>query len=776
MFRKVTAFLICLSLIGCIFPASLASGRTPLVILVYMTGSSLESEGGSASADIEEIMAHLPQDQSIRVAAMIAGSSQWRLDISPEETSVYEISRGGLTKVRQMESRSMGDPGTLSAFLSFAREAYPADRYGLILWDHGAGPLVGVCFDETYKTGDEMDGLTLEELQSALSSSPFAEEKLAFLGFDACLMASLEVASAVAPYADYMIASQETEPSTGWDYAFLGDLSGRESGDQIGKKIIEAYGNSLKGRARAATLSCLDLHQTEAVLSALNRLFAGIEAGVTVATYPDYALLRSDSKVFGTSTTSDYDLVDLVDLLTMYEENHLADCSEAVGLIQDMVVSRFVANNDQYVHGVSIYYPFDNKRMYESSWASLYASLSFAPEYQSYIRRITDIYLGEQLLDWQSSYHLDIMENAGSVRLSVGLTPEEIRNAVRSRLIVVEEIQQGAYQHIFYADGERIRRTDTEVSALYHGEALYLVSPEGEILAGPVSWYPVDGGIYVYGIAEYAVDWDNFDWTQPMDSMKIQDPVRLVYRLDENGGLSFTDLIILSDAQGGMNLPSSTGWDAISEVKIVNTGISDIVSLDHAVLDDSFSIRVPVSGDSPQFAFLPVFGNNNRYAYLRITDTQGNTVCSEAVKIDNPTSIPLAGEQRGEAPDQRRIWLKSAELITGYQSGIKCVFGIHNDSGASVRLSVQRAVLEGVPLQKVMWHRHTLRPGEEDEFVVFIDENALRNTGLREADTLTVTFNWEDDTGRLETVDAAVRMQVNTGIFSSDEFLNPADP
>ncbi len=769
MKRSILVFFACLALLICVYASALSSEADPFVILLYMTGSNLESEGGSASADLEEIMAFLPQDQSIRVVAMISGSDQWRLDIPKDETSIYEVTGNGLAKVRQLESRSMGDPDTLSSFLAFSAEQYPAERYGLIIWNHGAGPLIGVCFDETYKAGAEMDHLTMEELDRALSQSPFADRKLAFIGFDACLMATLEVASVVTPYADYMIASQETEPSSGWNYAFLRDMTGDEKGDEIGAGIIEAYSASLEGSSRAATLSCLDLGRTEEVADALDRLFSGIETNVTPVSYPDYARIRSDSKVFGTSTTSDYDLVDLVDLLNMYQDDQLADCSESIGLIREMVTSRYAANNDEYVHGISIYYPFDNKSKYESEWASLYRRMPFIPNYQSYIRRITDIYMGEQLLDWRSDYHLEIMDEAGSVRLSVGLTPEEIRNVVRSRLIVTEEIRQGVYQHIFYADGDQIHMTDDEISAVYHGEALYLIGPDGEILAGPVSWYPVEGGIMIYGIAEYAIDWDNLDWTQPIDDLKFEDAVRLVYRKDEKGGLSFTDLIILGNAQSGMNLPSSIGWDSFSAMKIVNSGMENVTSLDHVLLDDSFSYRVSLSGEAPRFAFLPVFGNNNRYAYIRITDTQGNTICSEPIRIDNPTRIPLAQEQSLAEQNHIRVTLKSADLITGFQAGVKCTFSILNESDSACRISVRQVLLENTPVQQPIWHRNTIAPGEEDELIVFISGSAVGDTGVREADTLTVTLSMEDENGKTETVDAAVLLQLNAAIFSTEE-------
>ena len=59
----------------------------------------------------------------------------------------------------------------------------------------------------------KMTHLSIEELENALDASPFKDEKLEWLGFDACLMSSVEVAACIAPYSHYMVASQETEPS-----------------------------------------------------------------------------------------------------------------------------------------------------------------------------------------------------------------------------------------------------------------------------------------------------------------------------------------------------------------------------------------------------------------------------------------------------------------------------------------------------------------------------------------------------------------------------------
>ena len=86
----------------------------------------------------------------------------------------------------------------------------------LLLWDHGGGSVGGVCFDEVYYN----DSLDLNELGEGLS---MAEEPFELIGFDACLMATLETAETASPYAKYMVASEEIVPGRGWSYDALAE-------------------------------------------------------------------------------------------------------------------------------------------------------------------------------------------------------------------------------------------------------------------------------------------------------------------------------------------------------------------------------------------------------------------------------------------------------------------------------------------------------------------------------------------------------------------------
>lgn len=165
--------------------------------------------------------------------------------------------------------RNTGDPATLTAFLDWARATFPAERYGLVIWDHGGG-LDGAAWDGSSRG----DHLTLAEMRLAIAQSTLGRVDL--LGFDACLMAMAEVASELSGVAEVMVASQELEPSRGWPYdRILAELAERPSLQprELGAAIVEAYAEAFSD-ARDITLSALDLGAMSALESAL-RDFAG---------------------------------------------------------------------------------------------------------------------------------------------------------------------------------------------------------------------------------------------------------------------------------------------------------------------------------------------------------------------------------------------------------------------------------------------------------------------------------------------------------------------
>ena len=110
---------------------------------------------------------------------------------------------------------NMGSSQTLIDFGNMAVQSFPANRYALVLWDHGDSWL-GVCWDES----SSYDRLTMPELNASLSTIVSANSlsTIDVLWFDACFMASMEVAYEVADYCSSIVGSEMVEPGTGANY------------------------------------------------------------------------------------------------------------------------------------------------------------------------------------------------------------------------------------------------------------------------------------------------------------------------------------------------------------------------------------------------------------------------------------------------------------------------------------------------------------------------------------------------------------------------------
>ncbi|MBQ7372773.1 MAG: hypothetical protein IJW67_13010, partial [Blautia sp.] len=207
--------------------------RKDHTVMIYMIGSNLESRNGSGSKDILEMSTSGIDLSKSNVVICTGGSRRWALDISARQNSVLELTGDEnyfQTVLESDENQNMGDGKTLTDFLDYAALTYPAEHYSLIFWDHGSGPVMGFGNDELY----EYDSLRLPELKEGLENSIFGDIcHLDWIGFDACLMSGIEVAEILADYADYMVASQEVEPGSGWDYSFLEILNETSNPIQI---------------------------------------------------------------------------------------------------------------------------------------------------------------------------------------------------------------------------------------------------------------------------------------------------------------------------------------------------------------------------------------------------------------------------------------------------------------------------------------------------------------------------------------------------------------
>ena len=339
-------------------------------VMLYLCGSDLESENEHASENLIEILERESSDK-VNILVETGGAEKWHMqelaeddtnavDIDPDSLGYYRMD-GDVMKLEKTEPlASMGDPQTLFNFITWAAEDYPADRYMLILWDHGGGSAKGVCYDELF----DDDCLTLPEIRKAVTGANVPFE---IVGFDACLMATLETAEMLHGYGHYMVASQEVIPGSGWSYTdFLSYLSTDPSMDglKLGKRIGDGYMEKCKERDsdEMATLSVTDLTRIPELSSTYKNL-----SGELVLCTTDTTSLRTISQEAsktesygGDSDSQGYsNLIDLGDLISR-TDNVLNQNAESVRKALGEAVRYEVHGNSRTgSNGLSVFYPID---------------------------------------------------------------------------------------------------------------------------------------------------------------------------------------------------------------------------------------------------------------------------------------------------------------------------------------------------------------------------------------------------------------------------------
>ena len=652
MRKTIITLLTVLLLMPC---TAIALADTQLVLLVYMTGSDLESQGQAASRDLEEMAASLPTDGSLRIIILASGATQWQADVTTDETAMYEVTTDGLQKMSDAPLVSMGNEDTLSTFLTQSFERFPADDYALILWNHGAGPLLGLCYDELFVDENGMDHLTLDELDTALASSPFAGRKLRFIGFDACLMATAEVAQAISPYAHYMIASQETEPASGWDYSFLSRIATSDSGEAWGRQIIDTYATANADSLRPITLSLIDLHKMDQVVKELSLLFDQLAQHLTPDSYLQIAQCRNDTKTLGCSSLTAYDLVDLVDFLTMLKDVYTTEVDPLLHIIEQAIVYNYAS--EPYINGISLFSPFDNKLRYLSPWSAQYDKLSFAEGYQHYVRQMADIWLGDALLEWQKG---NISMNDHQL-LSMPLTDAQVSMLAESSYQVLEKI--GPNEYTFLYQGNNVELHGQTLYATYYGQALYLTDSDGKAIAGPCSYRVLDNSIAIGVILEDAA----------MNTLSAY----LQYQMLSEEQLAYMGILTYHEGIG-MYVPSSLELKDFCSLTLVSWGRTppeedlpfEAWPYGEYVLIETLDL----DGQPPRPTFLTLPATEERYAMILTQDLQGNLHSEDLLPLQTEGIMPLSIPQQTIETASYRITLVEVNLCSGVEPGLRCVF------------------------------------------------------------------------------------------------------
>ncbi|MBR6328792.1 MAG: hypothetical protein IKR68_04000 [Lachnospiraceae bacterium] len=219
-------------------PASVEDGAKSATVMIYMNGSDLESEMGEASLDISEMM-DSGIGSNVNVIIQTMGTLEWQdHGIASDTSQIYRVKKGEL----QLLEEDLGQldctrQKTLSDFIKYGKKNYPADRYILLFWDHGGGPVYGFGYDQWQEAEDS---LTLDEISGALSENNDISFDL--IGMDCCIMGNLETCYVLSPFCRYALLSEDFESGLGWDYADWMKTFEQNPGittPLLGKKIID---------------------------------------------------------------------------------------------------------------------------------------------------------------------------------------------------------------------------------------------------------------------------------------------------------------------------------------------------------------------------------------------------------------------------------------------------------------------------------------------------------------------------------------------------------
>lgn len=275
--------------------------------------------------------------------------------------------------VEYIGEADMGSPQTLVDFVTWSVQNYPARKYALIMSDHGSG------WAEGFSDLQSGNRLSLPEITNSIAQvqSQMNGQKFEIIGFDACLMGMVEVFGALHPYSNYMIASEEVEPATGWAYAaWLDELvqNPTVSGRELSQSIVSTYivddviltlsrsSNEIAEIEADTTLSAIESARMPEVISAMNQFITTLTNVDQQWVAAGRGYTRSYYSVFGEELPSPYiDLSHFAEIMATTEDPAIVQSSQQLRTaIEAAVVARKNGARMNGSYGMSFHFPISD--------------------------------------------------------------------------------------------------------------------------------------------------------------------------------------------------------------------------------------------------------------------------------------------------------------------------------------------------------------------------------------------------------------------------------
>ncbi|MBR6323265.1 MAG: peptidase C11 [Lachnospiraceae bacterium] len=546
-------------------------GRDTVTIMLFMCGTDLESSYKMGTSDLQEML-NSNCGGNVNLIVYTGGCKRWQNNVvSNQKNQIYQVKNGQLTCLASdAGTGAMTDPKTLSDFIKVCAQNFPANRYELILWDHGGGSVSGYGYDEKQRTQDTMD---LSEISKALKDGGV---KFDMIGFDACLMATAETALMLDAYGDYMVASEESEPGIGWYYTeWLRQLTQNPSIDTVtlGKKIADDFvtqcGKSCHGQA--TTLSVVALAEFAAVVPAQLSSFATSTSNLVSTNYQTVSNARSRTHEFAASSKIDQiDLVHFAKNLGTTEGKNLANA--LLSAIKYNTTSSDVTN----AYGISIYFPY-RRTSYVDKAVKTYSAIGLDSAYSKCIQNFAAVgSSGQMATGGTSNYSSSVFDmlSGGSQQSSTG---------------TLLDLLGGTSSSSSYSSSSSSSDLISGLLGSYLGGGSSSSSSSGSILGSLLSGMDDSNSSFLFGrakdagfiedtaeyIADHMIEREKFNWTKNPDGEKVlsltkddwallTDLQTSVYYDDGAGYIDLgTDQIYSFDKYGNLTMPTAKNWMAV---------------------------------------------------------------------------------------------------------------------------------------------------------------------------------------------------------------------
>ncbi len=519
----------------------LGNGEDQITVMVYMCGSDLESDGGAATADINEML-YANQSEQVRVVIQTGGASEWQNNvIDADSTQRWLCAGDGLELIDDIGQQNMTDPQTLTDFIRFSAENYPANRNILVFWDHGGGTLGGYGSDEHFPEGT----MSLSQIDQALLDTGVAFD---WIGYDCCMMGTVETAFVAEKYADYLIASQRSEPGGGWYYtdwlnALVEDPS--LASPAVGKIIVDSFIREEKSGdfGDELTLSMIDLTAYAPFMDALYAYLAGVNTElVDTSAYKEVSSARYDSRSIG---EEEYDQVDLSYLA---QNISLGDSQELLEMLGETVL--ISEETAAHYSGLSLYFPYTSIESVEDT-LGIAKSIGLDASYLKFVSDFASLMAGGQIFSGggtnnplttsagsaedysdQSWLDSDLVSDYESYYAENTYDATELALVEKDGQYVLSMSQEdwdliaSAYLEVFLDSGDGYLHLGSDNVAEYNEDGDLIVSFDDN------SWVALDGHIVSF-FAEQSDD-ENV-WTGYVPAYINDEEVKIILVWDDSG-------------------------------------------------------------------------------------------------------------------------------------------------------------------------------------------------------------------------------------------------